>query len=240
MELYSSISVSTYGSATFMNTFKKKLLGGSETDLERKKAMKNKRLWILLGGLGLVSAAFLLLNFRVAASNTQAEKLIFATDMGDDMPVPMQRRDKISIVLVGEGPLVGALQKALTEEMDNAGMGEIEFLQELEPGYKHPVLVVRVGNPGPIWTPFFAMSQFSVHAGYASDGDSTFMEVAETTHTSVAKKDAANMYAELEVNDRSLGLMSRSGYHQFLADYLAQEIVAALKNLYHVQKTFLP
>lgn len=196
--------------------------------------MKNKRLWILLGGLGLVSAAFLLLNFRVAVSNTQAEKLIFSMDMGDNMPVSMRQKEKISMVLVGEGPLVGALQKALTEEMDNAGMGEIEFLQELEPGYKHPVLIVKVGNPSPIWTPFFAMSQFSVHAGYASDGDSTFMDVAETTHTSVAKKDAANMYAELEVNDRSLGLISRSGYHQFLADYLAQEIVAALKDLYHV------
>ena len=62
--------------------------------------MKNKPLWILLAGIVLVSAAFLFLNFRVAASNTQAEKLIFTTDMGDNMPVPMQRRDKISIVLV--------------------------------------------------------------------------------------------------------------------------------------------
>ena len=48
------------------------------------------------------------------------------------------------------------------------------------------------------------------------------------------------MYAEYEVNDRSVGLISRPGYHHFLADYLAQEIVAVLKDLYHVQKTFLP
>lgn len=196
--------------------------------------MKNKPLWVLAGGIVLISAAFLLFNFRVAVSNTQAEKLIFTTDLGDNMPVSMQQKEKISMVLVGETPLVGALQKALTEKMDNAGMGEIEFLQKLEPGYKHPLLIVKVGTPGPIWTPFFAMSQFSVHAGYASDGDSTFMEVAETTHTSVARKDAANLYAELDVNDRSLGLISRPGYHQFLADYLAQEIVAALKDLYNV------
>lgn len=196
--------------------------------------MKNKRLLILLGGIALVSAAFLLLNFRVAVSNTRAEKLIFTMDYEDNMPDPMQRRDKISIVLVGEGPLVSSLQRALAEKMDNAGMGAIELVQELEPVYQNPVLVIKVGRPGPIWTPFFAMSEFSVHAGYASNGDATFMEAVEATHTSVGKKDVANMYAEYEVSDRSLGLISRPGYHQYLADYLAQEIVAALKDLYNV------
>ena len=196
--------------------------------------MKNKRLWILFGGIVLISSAFLLLNFRVAVSNTQTTKLILTTDMGDNMPVPMQRKDKISIVLVGGGPLVSALQKALTEKMNNAGMGDIELLEKLEPAYQNPVLVVKVGKSGPIWTPFFAMSQFSLHAGYASNGDTTFMEAIEKTHTSIGKKDVANMYAEYDVNDRSLGLISRLGYHQFLADYLAQEIVAALKDLYKV------
>jgi len=197
--------------------------------------MKNKRLWILLGGILLIGAAFLLLDFRVAASNTQTEKLIFTTDMGEDMPGPMQRKDKISIVLVGEGPLVHALQKALAEQMGKAGIGEIDLVQGLEPVYQNPVLVVKVGKPGPIWTPFFAISKFFVHAGYASDGDSTFMEGVEETHTSIGKKDVSNMYAEYDVNDRSFGLVSRPGYHRYLADYLAQEIVAVLKDLYHVQ-----
>jgi len=197
--------------------------------------MKNTRSWILLGGILLIGAAFLLLDFRVAASNTQTGKLIFTTDMGENMPVPMQSRDKISIVLVGEGPLVRALQKALPEQMGEAGIGESDLVQELESVYQNPVLVVKVSEPDPIWTPFFAMGQFSVHAGYASDGDSTFMEGVEKTHTSVAKKDVANMYAEYEVNDRSFGLISRQGYHRFLADNLAKEIVTALKDLYHVQ-----
>lgn len=41
------------------------------------------------------------------------------------------------------------------------------------------------------------------------------------------------MYAEFDVSDRSFGLISRLGNHQFLADYLAQEIVAVMKALYH-------
>ncbi len=196
--------------------------------------MKDKRLWILLGGIVLISVAFLLLNFRVAVSNTQTEKLTFTTDMGNNMPVSMQRKDKISIVLVGKSPLVGALQKALTEKMDEAGVGEIELARELEPAFQNPVLAVKAGRPGTIWTPFFAMSQASIHAGYASDGDTTFMKAVEQTYTSVAKPDAANMYAEYDVNDRSLGLISRLGYYQYLADYLAQEIVQVLRNLYKI------
>lgn len=202
--------------------------------------MKNKHLWIWLGVLVLIGAAFLFLNFRVAASTNQIEKLIFSTDMGDNMPVPMQQREKISIVLIGKGPLVRALQKALTEQLGNAGIGEIDLVQELKPEYQNPILVVKVSKPGPFWTPIFAMGKFSVHAGYASDGDSTFMEDAEKTHVSIGKKDVANMYAEFIVNDRSFGLISRPGYHQFLADYLVQDIVTALEEMYHVQNTFLP
>jgi len=196
--------------------------------------MKSKLLWVLLGGTVLLSAAFLLLNFRVAVSSTQASKLVFTTDSGDNLLTPRQGNDKISMVLVGEGPLASALQKALTEQMDEAGIGEIELMQELEPGYQNPVLVVKVRRPNPIWTPFFAMSEAPIHAGYASNGDMTFMKAAETTHTSVAGPDHSvlTMYAEYEVNDRSLGLISRAGYHEFLADYLAQEIVTALKDLY--------
>ena len=197
--------------------------------------MKNKRSLIFLGGMLLLGWAFLLVNFRLAASTLQAEKLLVATDAGEDMPAPMQRKDKISMVLVGKGPLVGALQKALTEKIDKIGVGEIELGRELKPTYQNPVLIVKVGTPGPLWTPFLAVSKFPLHAGYTSDGDSTFMESIEQTHTSVGKKDVAFLYAEYEVSDLSLGLISRPGYHQFLADYFADEIVTALKDLYNVQ-----
>jgi hypothetical protein len=209
--------------------------GGAKRIWKGRKAMKDKRLWILLGGIALIGAAFLLLNFRIAASNTQTEKLIFNMEYEENMPAPMQRKDKIRIVLVGKSPLVKPLQRALTEKIGNAGIGEIELAQELEPLYQNPVLLVKVSKPGPIWTPFFAISQFSVHAGYASDGDPTFMDAIERTHTSVGQKDVANMYAELDLNDISLGLISRPGYDQYLAEYLAQEIVQALKNLYNIQ-----
>jgi hypothetical protein len=199
--------------------------------------MKNKRLWSWLGAILLIGAGFLLLNFRLALSSMQAEKLVATTDSGDDLPTPMQGNNQISMVLVGEGPLVRALQKALTEKMNEAGIGEVGLVQELEPPYQSPVLVVKVGKPGPIWTPLFAMSQIPVHAGYASNGDMAFMEIIEETHTSIGSPDHSvlTMYGEYEVMERSLGLISRPGYHQYLADYLAQEIVTALKDMYAAQ-----
>lgn len=195
--------------------------------------MRKKRIWILLGGIVLISSAFLLLNFRVAEGNTRIMKKVVT--MGANAPDLMQRNNKLNVVLVGDGLLISALQKALTEKMDEAGMRETELVLEPELAYQDPVLVVKVGRPDPIWTPFFAMSQFSVHAGYASDGDTTFMEGIEETQTSIGNQDHSilNMYAEYEVNDRSVGLISRLGYHQFLADYLAQEIVTALVDLYN-------
>jgi len=86
--------------------------------------MKNKRSWILLGGIVLINTAFLLLNFRLAVSNTQTTKLLFTTDLGDNIPVSMQGNDKINVVLAGESPLVSALQNALTEKMNKAGIAD--------------------------------------------------------------------------------------------------------------------
>jgi hypothetical protein len=45
---------------------------------------------------------------------------------------------------------------------------------------------------------------------------------------------ALNMWGEYKVSDRSWGLISRPGYHQILAEHLAQQIITTLKDLYRV------
>lgn len=199
--------------------------------------MKDKRLWVLLGGLLLVSAVFLLLNFRVAVGDTQSAQMIMVTELEGNYPDRLQPDDKVSILLVGDGRLVRALQKALTANIDKVGTSQIEWEQELKSNYPNPVLVVKVGQPGPIWTPFFATSQFSIQAGYATDGDTTFMTALDRTQPYIRSSDPSvvNLYTEYEVSDRSFGLISRPGYDGYLAEYLAQEIVQALKNLYNIQ-----
>ena len=192
-----------------------------------------KSLWVLFAGIVLLWAAFWCLNFRIAASNTKSEHNNSTTSIGDGLPDVMQRREKISLVLVGEGPLIGALPKALAIEMNNAGMEDIELVQGIEPKDRQPALLLKVESPSLLWTPFFATGQFTAQAGYSSTGNTTFM--GETPVT-MSNKDGPvlNMYGEYEVSDRSWGLISRPSYYQTLAESLAKEIVSTLKDLYRV------
>lgn len=48
--------------------------------------MKDKRLWVLLGGIALMSAVFLPLNFRVALSNTQTIPRIMTRELKGNYP----------------------------------------------------------------------------------------------------------------------------------------------------------
>lgn len=194
-----------------------------------------KWLWVLLGTVAFFWAAFWCLNFGIATSSTQSEKNITTTGigLGNGLPDAMQRRAKINLALVGEGPLIAALQKATAVELNNAGIGGIELVQGIKPRYQSPVLVVKVGKPRLLWTPFFATSQFTVQAGYSSNGDTTLME---DTLVTISNEDGPNlsMFGEYKVSDRSWGLISRPGYHEILANYLAREIVTTLKELYKV------
>lgn len=195
--------------------------------------MVKRRTWILLGAIALFCAAFLLLNFHAAVSNTQADMDKITTTSGDRLPDAMQRQDKVRIALVGEGLLGSALQKSLVAEMQKAGIGEIELVEVLETGDQNPVLVVKVDPTNILWTPFFGTSHFRIEAGYASNGDTTFMDGMGSVYNS-EDGPALHMSADYEVSDRSWGLISLPGYHQLLADYLAKQIAAAVKDLYAV------
>ena len=192
-----------------------------------------KWLWVLLGSIALGFAAFWCLNFRIAASNTKSDKNINIVGIGDRLPDAIQGREKINLVLVGEGPLIAALQKVLPMEMKNAGIADLNLVEEIEPRYRSPVLVIKVGSPDLLWTPFFATSQLTMQAGYSSSGDITFMEETPVT---ISNQDgpALNMYGEYKVSDRSWGLISRLSYYQTVAEYLSREIVSTLKDLYKV------
>ncbi len=193
--------------------------------------MKKWQLWIVLGSIAVLLVAFWCLNFRIAASDTKSEKNVISTRMGDKLPDAMQLRERIDLVLVGEGPLIPALQKSLEVEVNNAGIGDIELVEGLNRIYQGPVLVLEVAQPDLFWTPFFATSQFTIKSGYSSNGDTNFMRQTPVT-VNIRGELALLMYGEYKVSDRSWGMISRLGYHQALADYLALQIVNTLKDLY--------
>jgi hypothetical protein len=209
---------------------------GNVQDVDGKdRATEHRRLWILLASIVFFFVAFWWLDFRLAASNTQSERNITTTSIGmeEHLPDAMQRRQTINLALAGEGPLVTALQKALTVEIKNAGLGDIQLAEAIVPKYQGPVLVVKVGKPGSLWMPFFVTSRLTVEAGYSSSGDNTLLGQTSVTVDNAAGP-AITMYGVYKVKDRSWGLISRPGYYHLLADYLAQQIVVTLKDLYRI------
>jgi hypothetical protein len=205
-------------------------------DVDRKgRVAQHRRLWILLACSLSFFVAFWWLDFRLAARNTQLEKHITSTSIGmeENLPDVMKRREKINLALFGEGPLTTALQKALTLEIKKAGLGDVELVEATVPKYQGPVLIVKAGKPGSLWMPFFVTSRVTVEAGYSSSGDTTLLGKTPV-YMDNTDGPAIMMYGEYKVNDRSWGLISRLGYYHLLADYLAQQIVAALKDLYRV------
>lgn len=201
------------------------------TSVSSSKNDRNWRLGLLLAGVVFLSVAFLFLNFRIAASNTRSEKNVTTTGIGEGLPYQMQRREKINLALVGEGPLITALQNAILREVSETGIAQVQPVEQILTKYQNPVLVVKVGRPDLLWTPLFATSRFTTQVGYSSSGDATLIEETPVTVDN-GDGPALNMYGEYTVSDRSWGLLSRPGYHQALADYLAEQIVATLKDLY--------
>ena len=199
------------------------------------KDMKIRQIAILLGGLALLIAAFLLINFRAAFSSTQAENNRSSVSIGDQMPNSMQRRDKITIIVEGDGLLARAIEKAVLAEFRKAGLENVELAQALTPTYPNPVLLIKPGNPSVIWTPFFATSQFAVQAGYASNGDTALLGDTPSTIDN-RNGPALDMASDFKITDRSWGIISRPGYYQFLADTVAQNVVKVTTNLYEARK----
>jgi len=201
----------------------------------KQRSRQHQRLWILLASILSFSVAFWWLDFRLAASNTQSSKKITTTSIGmeDQLPDAMQRRQTINLAVTGEGPFVPALQKALAVEIKQAGIGDIDLVEAIVHQYQGPVLVVKVAKPGSLWMPLFVTSWVSVQTGYSSSGDTTLLG---KTPVYIDNRDgpAMMMYGEYQVNDHSWGLISYPGYYHMLADYLAQQIIATLKDLYRV------
>ena len=64
-------------------------------EIDRKsRTMKKRQLWFLLAGIVCLGAAFWFLNFRMADIDTESDKNITTTSIGDGFPYAMQRRKK--------------------------------------------------------------------------------------------------------------------------------------------------
>jgi hypothetical protein len=92
--------------------------------------------------------------------------------------------------------------------------------------------VIQAEKPGVLWMPFYVSSRFKIRAGYASDGNASFMGGTSTVVIG-EEGPVLNMSAEYNVSDRSWGILSRPGYYELLADWTAKQVVETVRTYFN-------
>jgi hypothetical protein len=89
-------------------------------------------------------------------------------------------------------------------------------------------LVVVVDRRTAIWTPVYATANLSVRVAFASDGRVDWNHSGEID-TVMQSSSEVRMSGDLEIWDRSLGLISYPGYRSHIAGQISNKVVESIK-----------
>jgi hypothetical protein len=89
--------------------------------------------------------------------------------------------------------------------------------------------VVAVVRRTYIWTPFYATAQLAVRVAFASDGQVDWDQLGEID-TVIQASPAIRFSGDLEIRDRSLGLISHPGYRSHLAQQISDKVLESARN----------
>ncbi|MCB9419802.1 MAG: hypothetical protein H6667_08355 [Ardenticatenaceae bacterium] len=184
--------------------------------------MRNKIVWLGLGIIAVLCIALFVTNFHLANSETQTNATTVSSRWPSEASVPPQT---VPYRIEGDGPLAVALREALSQKLMNAQPAADTAV---------PQLIVRIDQANINWTPVHGRAEIMTTAAFSSNGDFAFM-AAEPTYFQFNDDDDAGAgfivqaASEISLTDKSTGLLSHPGYHQLLADKLAEEINKALQ-----------
>ncbi len=195
--------------------------------------MKRNQIWILLGGLILLAAVFLFVNFHLSFNKISESRNSVTTGMGGENLAAIQQRDNIMVIVEGQGGMVTALEKAMSAQISASGITNPVITEAVEPGNKNPVLLIKITTRDVFWTPVFASGNVQVLAGYVSNGEIELIQNLPLKSTNVSGA-MTLMSGEYKLTGRSFGLISLPGYRQMLADAIASNIMENLKAIYKV------
>ncbi len=193
--------------------------------------MKRNRIWILLGGLILLTVLFSLANFHLSFSKNSVSRNSVTTGIGADMPAAVQQRDNIMVIVEGKGGMVTALEKALRSQISAGGIANPVITEAVEPGNKNPVLLVKIADKQVFWTPVYGSSNVQALVGYASNGDLELIQNLPLENTNLSGA-SIMMSGEYKLTGRSFGFISLPGYHRMLAQAIVASIMLDLQAIY--------
>lgn len=178
---------------------------------------------ILLLAVLLLAVIFLVLDFKAAFSATTDNSQVTTISSGEEVT----ESPPLVIFVQAPGNLAEPLRQALFSLAGTIAPFSMMTLTETpasDPGWA--ALVVAVDRHTYIWTPVYATAHLSVRAAFASDGRVDWNQLGEIDSIMQASP-AFRMTGDLEIRDRSLGLISQPGYRSYMARQISERVVAA-------------
>ena len=184
--------------------------------------------WILLLAVLLLAVIFLALDFKAAFSTTTGDTQVATIRSGEGYA----EAPPLIIFVQAPDNLAGPLRQALFNRAGTLAPFSTMALTDTpasDPG--SAALVVVVDQRTYIWTPLYATANLSVRTAFASDGRVDWSQLGEID-TVMQSSPEVRMSGDLEIRDRSLGLISHPGYRSHIARQISDKVLESLKTAF--------
>lgn len=183
---------------------------------------------ILLLAVFLLAVIFLALDFKAAFSTTTDDTQVTTISSGDGYA------EGPPLVIFVQAPdnLAEPLRRALFNRLGTLAPFSTIALTETpasDPG--SAVLVVVVDRRTYIWTPVYSTANLSVRVAFASDGQVDWNQLGEIDTVMQASPEV-RISGDLEIRDRSLGLISHPGYRSHIAGQIRDKVLESIKTVF--------
>jgi hypothetical protein len=175
-------------------------------------------------------AAFSLLHFRLMSSQTAHNDRVAGFHPSDAGDAAALLPTTTTLHVDAGGRLSKPLEKALAGALQNQPVVGSLRLAGSDAGAPGPaVLSITVDEQDYFWSPLYARSELAVRVAYATNGDIAFSQEATPHFRSTSDSPAIQLLGDYALSDASWGLVSKPGYHDYLADQIANTIAASLQ-----------
>ena len=184
--------------------------------------------WILLLAVLLLVVIFLALDFKAAFSTTTGDTQVTTISSGEGYSAA----PPLVIFVQAPDNLAGPLRQALFDRAGTLAPFSTMALTDTpasDPGTA--ALVVVVDRRSYIWTPVYATANLSVRVAFASDGRVDWNQLGEID-TVMRTSPEVRMSGDLEIRDRSLGLISHPGYRSHIARQITDKVLESLNTAF--------
>lgn len=179
--------------------------------------------------VGVVLAAFWLLDFRAAQAQTTVESQVTAFSGGDAVGSLDPKGGELGVYVPGEGVFAAALSAGLAGELkDELSLSQVTILESLPEDPAWPVVIAEVAAPDHLWTPVYGRANMTIAVAYASDG--RFAWRGQDTVDFVGEESLLRLEGTYSLSNQTAGVVSRPSYLRALGEEAANNIAASLAN----------